>query len=483
MPNEGSFRQIKKSVRALLTISELLCVKSGLQRYQLGSDEMSFMLSPQKLPSSSALIDRSTISLSELKECGIELSDIEPFLLRLEVKETMIERSAKFNYLDRCPLVMKGNAEIVVALPSALSVAIRDYVISHIIEGNSIQDGLIDIFDSMLAKNYANLLSTTPLLGGPLRAPVRWKKSGEHRWTTFPDMADKGYYISYHFFLPSAQTHIDGSFRVEHQIEDELIETLQESISNSMERVMELPDFKEGLVILVGCGWGTGHAFQIIEPNHPKWRFESMSAADLVRLSWLDDMNPQYFWRIQDGLEAITNAGVQIINPNGILNLIGWVRKNDGHYVPHGQLLGERISPENPLILKPPFNLLREVRANSDQGYDRHCLADNTGTLHEIQRVEPNPSFRSRKSRRIFASIDDLDHEIFTSVYEGALHLWVSIIVPNITQKAIEHQLWKWRMNGCGALATFLMSAWRLRLRRAILKSILNFVMPIPRNF
>ena len=109
-----------------------------------------------------------------------------------------------------------------------------------------------------------------------------------------------------------------------------------------------------------------------------------MSAADLVRLSWLSDMNPRYFWSIQDGLEAITKAGVEIVNPNGILNLIGWVRSNDGHFVPHAQLPEGKISPERPLMLCPPLNLLREVRADADHGYDRHCSIDNAGTCHEV---------------------------------------------------------------------------------------------------
>jgi hypothetical protein len=82
-------------------------------------------------------------------------------------------------------------------------------------------------------------------------------------------------------------------------------------------------------------------------------------------------MSPSYFWRIQEGLEAVRRAGVQIVNPNGILNLIGWMRRNNGHFVPHEQLPEGEVSPERPLMLNLPLNLLREVRADADHGYDR----------------------------------------------------------------------------------------------------------------
>ena len=59
--------------------------------------------------------------------------------------------------------------------------------------------------------------------------------------------------------------------------------------------------------------------------------------------------------------------------------------------MPHAQLPEGEISPERPLMFRPPPHLLREVRADSDHGYDRHRVADNTGTRHEVQHVSPTP--------------------------------------------------------------------------------------------
>ena len=438
MPDRGQFGQIKKSVRAMLTISDLVCDKAKLQRYQLGSDKLHSALSPRKLPGRNALISRVTVTFAELQGRGVTHSDIEPFLFRPQMKKDLTAQKIGCSYLDRYPLIMQADTHLTVALPSALSVATRNYAIASIIEG-----GLSKTFDDRLARNYAKLLSDTPLLGGPTGAPVQWETVGEHRWSNFELKVDEGYYISYHILLPSIQTHTNGGFLTDYQVEDALFETLERSIDDVIAKLAKQRDFKEGLVILVRSGWGKACAIQSIELNNPKWRFQNMSAADLVRLSRLRDMNPNYFWRIQDGLEAVTKAGVKIVNLNGILNLIGWVRSNDGHLVPHARLPDGKISPEQPLMLTPPLNLLREVRAESDRSYDRHSSFDNTGTWHHVQRVSPNPFFDSESSRRVYGSMDDLRSGALTSVYEGAFRLWISIATPNITQREVTYRLWE----------------------------------------
>ncbi|WP_245598822.1 anti-phage protein Upx [Methylomicrobium lacus] len=438
MPDTGEFGRIKRSFHAILIISDIVCEQAGLRRYQLGSDERNTALSARKLPGRNALISRVTLSFEELREKGVTKSDIAPFLFDHQMRDSLVEQQIGCSDLDRCPLILQSSTHLSVALPSALSVAARDFVIAHMIEG-----GLTDAFNSSLAKNYTELFFNTPLLGGRRRAPVLWKKLGPNRLSTFAFEVDHGYFISYHLFLTSVATHDDGGFKSAYQDEGALTDALQESISSAIEQLSKRSDFKKGVIVLVGCGWGKGYLTQEIKVNHPKWRFESMSAADLVRLSWLSDMNPSYFWRIQDGLEAVTKNGVRIVNPNGILNLIGWVRSNDGHFVPHAQLLDEEVSPEQPLMLNLPVNLLRGVRAEADLGYDRHRAVDNTGVWHDVQHLGPNPFFTSESARRLYASVGHALDGMFTSVYEGKLLLWLSLTAPNIADRDIEFRLWE----------------------------------------
>jgi hypothetical protein len=438
MPDDGRFGQIKSSFRALLCISEIVCEKAGLRRYQLGSDELYSALSRRKLPGRNALISRVMITFEELESSGIKPVDIEPFLFHPPMRDKMAAQQIGGSQLDRYPLIVFSKTHLTVALPSALSVAVRDFAIACIIEC-----GLVDTFDTTLAKNYSNLFLNTPLLGGPIKAPVLWRKAEKHRWSTFAFEVDQGYFISFQVFLPSVETHIDGGFKTVYKEEGSLTEALQKSINDSLAKISEQPGFKEGLIVVVGCGWGKGHVTEYLEVDHPKWRVQIISAADLFRLSSLGDMSPSYIWRIQDGLEAVTRAGLHIVNPNGLLNLIGWVRSNEGHFVPHTILPEGEISSERPLMLNPPLNLLREVRAEADLGYDRHRAIDNTGIWCDVQHVSPDPFFSSDSARRLYGSMDHVRNGTLTSVFEGALQLWLSVKAPNILDSKTEYRLWE----------------------------------------
>lgn len=438
MPDSGHYNQIKKSVHALLVISDIICEKAGLYRYQLGSEDHYTSISPRILPESSTIISSIKITFNELYNRGISRNDIEPFILNSEMQAELPSQQIGLSYLDQYPLIIQGTEQLTVVLPSAISVAIREYVIKNIIEGD-----LVDTFDYKLAKTYSNLISETPLLGGPMQAPVQWRMSGDHRYASFSFPIDNGHFISFHLFLPSLRTHPKGGFKEVFQDDGALTETLQASINDALTYFNEMDNFREGLFILVGCGWGKGYTTQVLELDHPHWRFVSISVADLVRLSRLGEMNPSYFWRIQDGLEVVNKAGVQLIDINGIMNLIGWVRSNNGHFVPHEQLPDGKISPENPLSLTLPTNLLRDVRADADQGCDRHSVIDNTGALHNVQYISPRPMFHCESKRRLYASIDDLRIGKFTSVYKGTNQLWISISVPNISDREVEYKLWE----------------------------------------
>ena len=60
-----------------------------------------------------------------------------------------------------------------------------------------------------------------------------------------------------------------------------LTEAVQKSVDDALTMISERPDFEEGLIVLVGCGWGKGHVTQCFEIDHPKWRVQIISAADL----------------------------------------------------------------------------------------------------------------------------------------------------------------------------------------------------------
>ncbi|WP_373085285.1 hypothetical protein [Sneathiella sp.] len=438
MPKSGRFGQIRRNVHAILKISDIVCEKAGLNRYQIGSEERHKPLSSRFLPGRNELLNCVTIPIKELEQHGIKPGDIEPFLFDPSNKERPSAQRVGDSNLEQRPFVFYEEDKLTVTLPSALSVALRDFVIAEIIDGN-----IENEFDQCLAILYKNLLSDTPLLGGPMNVSFNWRKIGQHRISEFAFEVDDGFVASFHLFLPSVSVHLKGGFKENFEDDGTLTTAIQLSIDGAIKSFEKKEWFRGGLVLLIGCGWGKGYATEGIKVDHPKWRFEHMAVADLVRLSWLGDMNPGYFWRIQDGLEAVKRAGVEILNPNGILNLIGFVRENDGHFVPHSELPEGPISPEAPLLLNPPINLLRNVRMDSDLGYDRHGATDESGKRHLIQYTSPNPFFKSDTSQKLYSSLTDAREGKLTSVYEGHYRLWLQVEAPHLKDSDVTFRLWE----------------------------------------
>ena len=438
MPPNDQVRQIQRTVGALLVVSDIVCSQARLSRYQLGSAALPGGMSFRNMSGRDALISRVIIHLDGVRERGFTDADLAPLLLTSRMTADLPAQQFGCTHLDHHPLIKRDVSTLTVALPSALSIAIRNHAISTIADA-----GLVDDFDEMLASQYESLLADTSLFGGPIQIPIRWQKVGKHRVSAVCFAADKGRYISVHLFLPSARIHGGGGFKVDYQVDDSVTRAIQQSVDAIQARLANQPDFRRGLAVLVGCGWGKGYVCEMPHLDDDRWRIQSMSAADLVLLSQVDGMDPRYFWRITEGFDVITKAGVHIQNINGILNLIAWVRSNRGHFVPHDQLVDVPITPEQPLLLIPPLNLLRDLRAEVIQGYDGHCSRDNAGHLHYVQRESLSPFFESASRRRVYVSKDDIRARKLTTVYEGAFHLWLSIVTPNITQRELTYRLWQ----------------------------------------
>jgi hypothetical protein len=475
MPDNGHWAQIKKCVEAILMVSEIVCENANVSRYQLGEDAPQRALSSRHLPSRNVLIRRVSVSFEQLETLGIKPDDIAPFIVDPEWKDEEGDQRASQTELHFKPLAILDSVGLTVALPTCLSLAMREYVISEIVE-----HGLEDSFDRMLANRLSALLSDTPLLGGPRGAPVSWRKVGQHRISSFGFQFDEGHFISLHFFLPSICTHAEGGFAGIFEDDGSLTTEVQKDVLASMDRFEDEDGFQAGLTLVVGGGWGMGYATKHFDVKRDKWHFESTSIADLVRVSWMKDMKPAYFWRIQDGLLAVEEKGVKILNPNGFLNLIGWVRSNDGHFVPHAQLPPDPITPDRPLMLNPPINMLRDVRADADSGNDKHGVSDEAGRRHVVQRSSPDPFFEGKGTKKLYASMTDVRSGTLTSCYEGKVKLWLSISAPNISEQNVEYRLWEMANEWLHRIGTTLDQRFGNRLNSATIRTNLQFLDALP---
>lgn len=438
LPDDPKFEPLHRSLRAVLKIADEVCKRSDLQRYTLGNNEREDSLKASNLPKKADLTRRVTFSSSELEGLGIEPQDIILIWTPKIDREAMLKQSPGFSLFEYQALVQIGEDEFVAAMPSALSVSARNLVIEFLTE-----EGLQDQFDYVLGQIFADLIHDTPLLGGRPRAPVRWGKIEGTRFASFSQEVDTGHILSYFLYLPSIALHHPNGFKSVIIDEGQIREQLNKLIDRTVSEAEKRPGFKRGQIILVGCGWGKGIAMRELTAQNPAWHIEDISIPDLIRLSWLDAMSPEYFIRVQDGLRAVEENGLEIVNFNGVINLIAWSRQNNGHIVPHGAFLNVEIEEERPNVLNFPQDLLRELRAEADQSRDLHRIQDNEGQWRLCQHTRIGALFDSHLHSRLYNCLDSISSGELLTVVEDELLVWATVNADDFEGGETVFRLWE----------------------------------------
>jgi hypothetical protein len=133
MPREGDFERLRESVYALLKISDIICDRAKLPRYKFGD-----LLPKRGLPKRLAgelptLRRRVTFSKSDLRQNNVSLDALSPFVLGSRQRTSILRASLSHSPLLHRPL-LERNGRLVIAMPTAISIAIRWLVISSMLE-------------------------------------------------------------------------------------------------------------------------------------------------------------------------------------------------------------------------------------------------------------------------------------------------------------------------------------------------------------
>jgi hypothetical protein len=418
-PMTGAFRQMLETIYALLTLSDLLCARAGLSRNQLGNPIPQQALSLQFANMGDTLRRRIWVSRADLADLGIAAASLDEFIFDPAHRRILLNDGIGHSHLERYPLMRKGEG-ILFLLPTAVSAAIRRFVVEQMdaIAGR-------EKFLQALASEYGHLMRVTPMLGSgsATGAPVRIQKTAKGWFASVTTSVDEGRYLNLVVFMDKLEGFHETGLAGPNPDPDGLGDALDQIIDETYEGVAKTPGFHDGITLLIACGIGRVLALSLPKKERPGWRWEFLSAADLLTLSWLPMMSPLFLWKLWDAHDRLEALGVTLRNPNGLLNLVAWVDSQRGHLVPHAHVPDEFGSDDRPSFILIEQNALRRVRHEAVDSWDPHVAQDVRG--HWIHVRKPQQSqFKEDLERPLYASEEPVNGRWLSGVFETETRPW-----------------------------------------------------------
>ncbi len=397
MPKGGGYDKLREQIYALLGLSDFVCERAGLARNMLGSERAATDLDNRFAGQIHALKHRVIFSKEDIEARGISYDALAAFVFNPTDAARLLTEGMGHSTLERYPLI-GNNGTIHFVLPTAVTAAIRRLVVETMIAG--------DMGEALVAgigREYTALFAKTPLLGGPFHLPVRFTRRGERLVAAIMVTIDTGRYLSFVFvvdplddFETTGIAGLQPSFAgVGHDVDL--------AVDHFCTEARQDPAFRDGITVVVGCGIGRGAMQLLEEETRPDWRVEHVGAAGLVTLSWLHRFKPLSLWRLLDAIDSVEAAGVELANVNGLVNLVAWARKLDGHIVPHETLPDSFGEPDQARLLMVEQNALRTLRHEVATLWDTHAEQDVDGLWRPV-RKDADSLFKEDRARPIYAT-------------------------------------------------------------------------------
>ncbi|HEX2099264.1 MAG TPA: hypothetical protein VHF69_01300, partial [Candidatus Synoicihabitans sp.] len=363
LPKKADYQGLARSIDALLDLSEALVERNGLTRNMAGAGEAKDQVDVPAVNALEQLGNRVVFSDADLRALGINSYHLKPFILPERECAQVVASETHDSPLERKPLLREGNS-ILVALPTAFSIAIRRFVLEVVSRNKNLLQ-----LDQLLneAQGVAVQTALDRLKGKPWEPPPIPKLSsrGLASLTLLPFRfdADKfGVLIMVHPPLPDA---LKFGFSDSRDI-TEAWAPLGEDLRKLANALAHAPDYRAGLCLIVMGGIGSGFSFPAPELD-TTWQIASYSVPNFLTLSVANDVDLPMIWRLAAQRSRALSRGVRLLNPNGDFNLIAaWKNTN---FV----LLPPDAPTDHPgLLLALPTNALLDLRQQTRQALDQH---------------------------------------------------------------------------------------------------------------
>ncbi|MFV1442131.1 hypothetical protein VXL47_05520 [Phaeobacter sp. JH20_30] len=419
MPNGGRYTMMKNGVRSILVLSELIAERFGVPPYYVGATTPKSGIGKPSPETWRELRERVVFSPSELEDHTIDLSTLEPFFIQKDHSKGLLDHKPGHSPLDWHPLILHKD-ELVVFHPTMIGTAIRHMMIT-LCQRMDMERELHEALANAYVQLFANkgLLKKNP-------PPLQMQYCGPFHAAQLVQELDKGRYLHLLFFVDGFEGFAEETFIGTNSV-DPISDYVGKSIEEAHKKCVEASDFREGLTLVIPCGWGRYVGFR--PPELPQsWRVDLMPPHDALAFHDMPKFKTTDLFKILDAQDAVSEQNIVLINANGIFNLWAWMMNNDGHIVQHEKLEHDFVTSDHPGMMHIPTNSLLDARIESYLASDIRTLERPDGTFAEAQRAHATPRYGTRSLSPFYVDVTGYRDGEYRNVYLGEKgQYWISV--------------------------------------------------------
>lgn len=416
-PETPHFRRLRNEVQALLSLSELLADRVGLQRYLISTGSPRAVIAIPEEAGLETETRKAVFTAQDLQGAGVEISSLEPFLFAEQTRSSLLHESIGNSSLERSPL-LKSDRGLVFALPSAVSASIRRHVLERMGRLNQ-----LTTFTDVLRKKQRQSLFREALRPGevlPDESESLPKSTIDPKWLSEKAVAFDTGKIAHVVLLHDDLSEIlEEGLQSFHRPPRSFQKKLAAHLSHCAESFAARSGYAGGLTVVVLGGLGRGFGLQV--PQLPKgWGLAVWQLPDLIQLSWLEEHWLLKLWKLHNQVAALRQLGVRFEADTENVNLFACWRENHGRLIPLGFELGGQ---DMHVMLGPDF--IASFRRAGRKFYDPHAVFKPDEQKWVLVRKKiARGYFKEVEAQPIYVSQSHVEQGILCGVVETSKRAW-----------------------------------------------------------
>lgn len=432
--------QARKCCIALIRLSNEVAKRARLHRNAFSESSPKVAMRIPSANNAMSLGNRVTFSHEDFISIGINIEQLEPFIISENEIRRLGSETIGNSTLERKPIVSIGESYIV-SLPSAIGISIRKFFLEECQNA-----GLINAFQTVLAKYQSIQLKNEILREFKGRAKSIAQDVEEiANLPPFTSLVLKDLSAKYYHFLiihDDLEQLIEQGFDSIHSLEKYNEEAIYNFIVKTSEFCKKQDGFQEGTTLCIHGGLGRGFGLGFEEwPDD--WGFVAISLADLSLLGIAGGTPLEELIYCSKQSRWMQDNGVHISNINGDINFYGFWKDNNYECCPSDISLDSN----NHITLGTDylFTVRKDLRIISD----KHCSVDATDNWVRCERLTKDSYFEGMKSLPLYGCVDHIDEGYLNGLIKlNFVDIWFGItqLSPNIHKSAI-YEWWSGFMN------------------------------------